>query len=51
LTNIVLLCRAHHGTVHERHWSIHLDPTTAIVTVHRPDGSLFGTSQPKSHSP
>ena len=56
LTNVdngVLLCRWHHGKVHDglpdhQRWQITLDPTTGDVTVSRPGGEPYelGPSQP-----
>ena len=51
--NCLLLCRWHHGRVHDgrpddQRWQIHLDPTTGEVTVRRPGGQPYelGPSQP-----
>jgi uncharacterized protein DUF222/HNH endonuclease len=50
--NLLLLCRRHHGLVHEGGWSIHLDQRTGIVTAHGLDGRRLGiVSQPRAHSP
>ncbi len=53
IDNLLLLCRWHHGLVHDglpddQRWRIHLDPTTGEVTVRRPGGQPYelGPSQP-----
>jgi hypothetical protein len=52
LKNLVLLCRAHHTAVHEGGWRIALDPVTATVTVHHPDGRPHDeVSRPHAHAP
>jgi hypothetical protein len=53
IDNCLLLCRYHHGLVHEgrsasERWRISLDTTTGEVHVYRPDGEAYelGPSQP-----
>jgi hypothetical protein len=41
LVNLLLLCRWHHGLVHEGCWGIRYDTTTNTVTATRPDGSPY----------
>ncbi|MGH3681309.1 MAG: HNH endonuclease signature motif containing protein, partial [Natronosporangium sp.] len=38
LQRCLLLCRHHHGLVHEAGWRIDLHPTTGQVTITRPEG-------------
>jgi hypothetical protein len=52
LHNLLLLCRAHHGAVHEGGWSLALDPATASITATRPDGTPHDlTSRPRGQPP
>lgn len=37
--NLAALCWHHHHLVHERGFAVRVDPDTAVVTSHRPDGS------------
>jgi hypothetical protein len=53
IDNCLLLCRYHHGLVHEgrsasERWRISLDTTTGEVHVYRPNGEAYelGPSQP-----
>jgi hypothetical protein len=39
--NLTLLCRWHHGRVHEGGWSVSYHPETGEVTATRPDGTPF----------
>jgi hypothetical protein len=39
--NLILLCRFHHGLVHEGRWTIRLDPGTGEVAAGRPDGRPY----------
>jgi hypothetical protein len=39
--NLILLCRFHHGLVHEGRWTIRLDPGTGEVAATRPDGTPY----------
>ena len=41
ITNLILLCRYHHGLVHEGHWRIRLDPATGEISVTRPNGRPY----------
>jgi hypothetical protein len=41
LDNLILLCRYHHGLVHEAGWQIHYNPVTNDVTATRPDGRAY----------
>jgi hypothetical protein len=41
LDNLALLCRWHHGLVHEAGWTIRLDVETGTVTAARPDGRPY----------
>jgi hypothetical protein len=47
---MILLCRAHHTTVHEGEWTITLDPVTNTVTATHPNGRRH-TSQPHTKPP
>lgn len=51
LTNLLLLCRHHHTTVHEGHWTLALDRTTGTVTAQRPGGSSYATTTPREQPP
>jgi hypothetical protein len=39
--NLILLCRFHHGLVHEGRWTIRLDTDTGEVSAGRPDGRPY----------
>jgi hypothetical protein len=41
IDNLLLLCRFHHGLVHEGGWSIDLDIKSGAVTATRPDGRPY----------
>jgi hypothetical protein len=41
LDNLIMLCRWHHGLVHEGGWHIYYHPEHNTVTVTRPDGTPY----------
>lgn len=45
LHNLVPLCPEHHHRVHERQWSIQLEPDRSL-DIRRPDGSRYTTTNP-----
>ena len=46
LDNLILLCRHHHGLVHEGRWRIAID--AGAVTATRPDGRPYELNQPRA---
>jgi uncharacterized protein DUF222 len=44
----LLLCRYHHGLVHEGGWRIHLDRATGEVRITRPEGTSYRLPQTRS---
>jgi len=48
VTNGLALCHHCHRLVHDHHWTVHLDPTTATTTWHSPDGH---TTTTRPHHP
>jgi uncharacterized protein DUF222 len=44
----LLLCRYHHGLVHEGGWHIHLDRDTGEVRITRPEGTPYLLSRTRS---
>ncbi len=52
IANLILLCRRHHGRVHEDGWYIRLDATSGNVHVTKPCGTpLDLISRPRGMSP
>jgi hypothetical protein len=41
IDNLILLCRFHHGLVHEGRWTIRLDTDTGEISAGRPDGRPY----------
>jgi hypothetical protein len=41
LPNLLLICRFHHGLIHEGGWAIHYNPKTNRVTATRPGGTPY----------
>ncbi|MGI5244415.1 DUF222 domain-containing protein [Dactylosporangium sp. CA-139066] len=48
--NLVILCRYHHVSVHERGWGLRYEPADGSVTIMRPDGTPYelGPSLPRT---
>jgi hypothetical protein len=46
LGNVVLLCRHHHGLVHEGGWTITRETRTGVLEARRPDGGRFRLFDP-----
>ena len=51
LDNGLLLCRYHHRMVHERRWTVQLDPITAEATFRSPIGDIERTTLPHGQQP
>lgn len=47
IANMGPLCSRHHHLVHEGGWLLSLDPTTRVLTVTRPDGSVSDHPPPR----
>jgi hypothetical protein len=50
IDNLVILCRYHHVSVHERGWGLRRDPANGWITIIRPDGTPYelGPSRPRT---
>jgi len=51
VTNGVLLCGFHHHLIHDDRWTLDMHPTTAVVTIHNPTGTIRLTSHPPGFEP
>jgi hypothetical protein len=52
LSNLALLCRHHHRTLHSGHWAIHPDPhRPGLLQVHHPDGHCEPAQHTGDRSP
>ncbi|MEV8517938.1 DUF222 domain-containing protein [Dactylosporangium sp. NPDC051484] len=50
IDNLVILCRYHHVSVHERGWGLRYEPADGTIAITRPDGTPYdlGPSRPRT---
>jgi hypothetical protein len=48
-TNLLPLCSRHHQAVHEGGWQLTMDPTSRVLTVRFPDGTVTTMPPPRKN--
>ena len=51
LANLLPVCDRHHHQIHDGGWTLHLDPTTRVLTVTTPDGATTHHPPPRRRTP
>jgi hypothetical protein len=50
IDNLLPLCNKHHHLAHEGGWQLHLQPTTRILTITLPDGTIHSHAPPTTRA-